>query len=298
MTVALARRLGLRLLGAALLTVAATAVAWLLLRLLRADLFPPGESVPAGLAEVLERIYLHGDFGRVGARELGDVVRERLPADLAILGGAMAVGLALGVAGGAWCATHPRSVLARALDTVAMVSISTPVYVVGLGALLLFGAGIASVAGFIPVQYVEFGEDPLRWLGSCIVPWLVLGLPLAGLLLRMMRGSLLDVLHEDYLRLARAKGLREHAVVRRHALPVALAPTLNLAGAAVPLLLLNLALVERVFSVPGIFADVRNVVGTADVPYVLALTTIAAALTTLASVAVDLALAWLDPRTR
>ena len=80
----------------------------------------------------------------------------------------------------------------------------TPVYVVALMVLLLFGAGLGMVgfAAHIPTTYVPFSESPLRWAGALLVPWLVLGLPLAGVSLRMMRASMSEVLDEDYLRTA------------------------------------------------------------------------------------------------
>ena len=83
--------------------------------------------------------------------------------------------------------------------------------------------GRASLA-HIPTTYVPFAESPLRWAGALLVPWLVLGLPLAGVSLRMMRASMSEVLDEDYLRTAKAKGLRPRTVVRRHAVPSAVAP--------------------------------------------------------------------------
>ena len=83
-----------------------------------------------------------------------------------------------------------------------------PVYVVALMVLLLFGAGLGMV-GFlahIPTAYVPFAESPLRWAGALLVPWIVLGLPLAGVSLRMMRASMTEVLDEDYLRTAHGEG--------------------------------------------------------------------------------------------
>jgi len=96
-----------------------------------------------------------------------------------------------------------------------------PVYVVGLLLLLTFGSGIAlvDIGVTIHTTYVPFGENPIRWLGAIVVPWIVLGLPVAGLCLRMMRGATVEVVHEEYIRAAAAKGLSERAVLRRHAPP-------------------------------------------------------------------------------
>jgi peptide/nickel transport system permease protein len=102
----------------------------------------------------------------------------------------------------------------------------------------------------------------------------------------------------QFVRTARAKGLRERAVLRRHVTPAAAAPAISLSGAAIPLMVTNLVLVENVFSVNGAFANLNRSVTGADMPLVLALTTLGAAFIVTANLLVDLALTWLDPRVR
>jgi peptide/nickel transport system permease protein len=173
------------------------------------------------------------------------------------------------------------------------------VYVVGLALLLLFGAGIAvSGVGVVPLRYVPFEESPLRWLGSLIVPWIVLGLPLAAVCERMMNSSMREVLHEEFLRTAFAKGLSRRAAIRRHAVPAAVAPVFTLAGVTVPVMVTNLVLVELTFSIPGVFQNVRNSMQDADFPVIQGTVVAAAFLVAVASMVVDVALAWLDPRMR
>jgi peptide/nickel transport system permease protein len=298
------RYLAIRILGVVWVTIAATATAWLIVHLLRPNLFPE-DSGPllADLWDYLVAAFLHFDFGEsqaVGGGDVADVIRTGLPADVALLAGGLLFGLAAGILGGLACARWPRSLLAQVLGVLAMLAFCAPVYVIGLGLLLLFGSKIATVhVGFeIPTYYVELREDPLGWLGAMLTPWIVLGLPLAGMCLRLMQGTMLDVAGEDYIRAARAKGLSEWSVLRHHQLPVALGPTATLAGTAMPFLLTNLVLVEQVYSVPGVFQDFTDSIGTANYALIFGMTAVGAALIATANLVFDVFLTWLDPRVR
>lgn len=231
---------------------------------------------------------------------MAELIREGLPADVALLGGGLAFGLLIGIGGGIACARRPRGWVSRAVQAVAMVGVCAPVYVVGLMALLFFGQdiGVVPFGAGIPLRYVEFGDSPSGWLGALIVPWIVLGLPLAGMCLRVMVGQMVDVGGEEYVRAARAKGLTEWAVLRRHVAPAALAPTAMLASASMPLLLTNVVLVEQVFSVPGVFRDLTRSIGTANTPLILGMTAVGALLIAVTTFLFDLVLTWLDPRVR
>jgi peptide/nickel transport system permease protein len=145
---------------------------------------------------------------------------------------------------------------------------------------------------------VPFGDSPARWLGSLIVPWIVLGLPLAAMCTRMMNSSMREVLHEEFIRTALSKGLRERTMLRRHAVPAAVAPVFSLAGVTVPTMVTNMVLVELTFSVPGVFLNVRASMDNADFPTMQGTVVAAAFLVAIASLLVDVALAWLDPRIR
>jgi peptide/nickel transport system permease protein len=296
------RRLGVRLAGVAGVVVLTTACAWLLFHVLRPELFR-GRGDTGSLPHYLERAFLHFDFGRSeqgGRRPVADLIREGLPADLSLLAGGLVVGLGLGVAGGVACARRPRGLASRSAQVLAMVAMCAPVYVVGLMGLLFFGEdiGVMPFGTGIPLRYVEFADSPAGWLGALIVPWIVLGLPLAGMCLRTMLGQMVEVGDEEYVRAARAKGLTEWALLRRHVAPAALAPTAMLASAATPLLLTNLVLVEQVFSIPGVFRDLTRSIGTANTPLILGMTAVGALLIAITTLLFDLFLMWLDPRVR
>jgi peptide/nickel transport system permease protein len=291
------RAVAVRILGALVVVVLSTAAIWLTLHVLRPEAFR-GD---AGLAHYLDRAFLHFDLGlsRTLRRPVADVVRESVPADLQLLLGGVIVGLVLGIAGGLYSAARPSSALTHALHVVAMIGVCAPVYVVGLLMLLLFGHGIARTVDLgIPLTYTGFGESPVKWLHSMVVPWLVVGFPIAGAALRMMRAQAIEVRGEDYLRTARAKGLSERAVFRRHVLRPSLAPVIAMVGATANATLLNMVLVERAFSVPGVFEHLTDASNNGDFPLLFALTIVGAVIVCASNVAADLMLMVIDPRIR
>jgi peptide/nickel transport system permease protein len=298
------KHVAVRLAGGVWVVVAATACAWLLFRLLRPELFADASgSLPQQFWHFLERAFLHFDFGRSlrgSQRPVSQIIREGVPADVSLLAGGLLVGFAGGVLGALVCARRPRGVSSRTLQAVALVGMCAPVYVVGLSALLVFGQEIGRVdfLQVIPLHYVPFGDSPTKWLGSLIVPWFVLGLPLAGMCLRVMLGELVEVGGEDYVRAARAKGLSEWTVRSRHIAPAALVPTAMLASASMPLLLTNLVLVERVFSISGVFRDFSLAIGAADITLILGATAVGAAYIAATTILFDVFVTWLDPRVR
>ena len=130
------------------------------------------------------------------------------------------------------------------------------------------------------------------------MPWIVLGLPLAAACERMMNSAMREVMHEEFVRTALAKGLSRRAMVRRHAVPAAVAPVFTLAGVTVPVMVTNMVLVELTFSIPGVFQEVRNSMQDADFPVIQGTVIAAAFFVALATLVVDVALAWLDPKVR
>ncbi len=294
------KHLAARLTGIVVVVVAATACAWIMFHVLRPQLFSGEED---SLPRYLERAFLHFDFGHSqqgSERPVADLIREGLPADVSLLAGGLLFGVVAGVGGGVLCARRPRGTMSQAVQAVAMVAFCAPVYVVGLTALLLFGADIGrlDLGVGIPLHYVNFAHSPTGWLGALIVPWIVVGLPLAGMCLRVMLGQMVEVEGEDYIRAARAKGLSERAVLRRHTAPVALGPTAMLASSAMPLLITNAVLVEQVFSIPGVFRDLTRSIGTSDTTLILGMTAVGAFLIAMTTLLFDLLLVWLDPRVR
>jgi peptide/nickel transport system permease protein len=297
-------RLAGRLAGVVGVVVGVTALTWLAMRVLRPAWFAGDpRPVPAQLAGYLSRDFLHFDLGRTfqpPQDRVSDVIRRGLPADLALLAGGTAFGVVGGTIAGTYCAARWHTPLARALEAAAAFFIFAPLYVLGVGLILLFGSDIAlvNVGVHIPRAYVPFGDSPARWAGSLVVPWILVGLPLAALVLRLTRTSVSAILGEDFVRTASAKGLDERTVLRRHVVRAAAAPVISTTGMTVNLTLANVVLVEAVFGIPGVFGRMRDAIGFGDFPMLMGITIVGAALIALGNLLADLALARLDPRVR
>jgi peptide/nickel transport system permease protein len=240
--------------------------------------------------------------GLYGGDDVGRMMRQRVVVDLQLVIGGVLVGLLLGLAGGRAAAVHPGSRRARASRLLTAVQLSCPPYWQGFMILVFFSAGsgylfqLPFVSG--QQQYVPFFEDPLTYLKAMWIPWLIIALPMAAFIARISDASLRDVLAEDYLRTARAKGLRERRVVDRHALPVAAAPIALMAGVNMATLLMNLALTESAFNIPGLYRLIKPALWSHDVPVIQAMMLEGVAIIVVANFLADAVQAALDPRVR
>jgi peptide/nickel transport system permease protein len=273
----------------------------------------PGEAYLPHLWHDVERALLHLDFGRAclwpGCPHIHDLWMRGLAGDLWLLAGGIAVGVSGGVGVGLWCARHSRALGARLVEQGAMVAYCAPVWVVGLGLVLLFNRDVGRwpVPYFFDVRpraFVSPLESPWSFLRSYVVPWLVLGAPLAAACLRATVALTLDELDADYVRTAYAKGLSRRRVMRHHVSPVALASVSQLVWASIPVFVTNAMLVEWVFDVPGFFVNLRRAIDKdpafpgLDIPMIQAITLWAAALIVALGIVADLVLARIDPRAR
>ena len=293
-----------RLLSVIAVVAAVTVITFLMLHLLRPEAWQGDpRSTIEQLADYVRGVFLHLDFGLSWERQrmpVSEHLRQGLPADISLLAGALVLGTIAGLAGGAVCATRPRTAAARVLEGLAAFFLCAPVYWVGLMLILTFGAGF----GLIPIPFFQtnvyepLSQDPVAWLRALIVPWLVLGAPLAALCLRMTRAAMTDVLDEDYLRTAAAKGLSGNAIARRHALPAAASPVFTLVGVNMATLVTNTVLVEHAFSIPGLFQGLTEAMEDGNFPLLQGMTIATAALVVVANLVIDVIHAWLDPRVR
>jgi peptide/nickel transport system permease protein len=297
-----------RVLVALAVVIGASAVTWLTFRLLLPEVVADERSIIVGLADFLWHL-VQLDLGRapgVGNQTVVDVLMESLPADLALLGGAMVIGVLLGIAGGAVCGLNPRGWPARVLDVVGVLALCAPVYWVGLVSILFFSAEIGKVPiPFLGGQgtYRPLSEDPISWLHGLVLPWLVLALPIAAACMRMLRLSVREVLDEDFTRTALGKGLPWRRVVRRHVIPVGTPPVLALAGTLSAVLVSNAVLIEQTFNIPGTLRLMVSAVGvtegdTLDVNVLQGVVIAGATVVVLCVLAAELLHAWLDPRVR
>ncbi len=293
-----------RLVAVLAVSVTVSALAFIALHALVPEAFPDAGPLPAETAQYLERAFLHFDLGESLGRPFGavsDLLLRGLPADVSLVAGGLVSGVALGVCAGAVCATRPGSRTAAVLHGAAVLALCSPVYFLGMAIVLVFTPGIGAPLPFwlvSPNEYVRPSEDVIQWLDAIFVPWLVTGAPLAGAALRTTEVNLKEVLRADYVRTAIAKGVHPVRVMVRHALPVALGPTLGLAAAWVPLLVGNAILIERVFGIPGMYELVPGALDRGNYPVVLGMVIVTTVLVVVIGGIVDLLHGLLDPRVR
>jgi ABC-type dipeptide/oligopeptide/nickel transport system permease component len=231
-----------------------------------------------------------------------EVVADGFLVDVYILVGAILLAAVVGVAAGTLQALRPSSPASRVVSVVTAFVLSSPVYWLGLAVLLLFAPGVGSIVQ-VPFLSTVGGyrppsDDPLRFLEGIWLPCLIVGAPLLAACTRMCASALRGVLHEDFVRTARAKGLRGSAVIRRHALPAAAGPVIALIGVNMNLILINLALIEVVFNIPGGFRYIERALVNRDVDLVQALVLESTFFIVVANFLADAAQGWLDPRVR
>jgi peptide/nickel transport system permease protein len=295
-----------RLLSVVVVVVGAAALVFSVFYAIRPERISDGTGYPHQLVHFLDRAFLHFDLGTSLDRQLSfqpvaPLLRQSLPADLSLVVGGLVVGAALGIALGAVAAQRRGTLMGRGLDVFAAFGMSAPVYWLGAMTVVLFHPEVGRFARLPiskPNTYEPLTHDPLAWLQSLWLPWLILGLPLAAITMRMMRATLAETLEEDFVRTARGKGLSPARVMRRHAVPAASAPVISLVGVTMGTLVTNAILLEYTFSIPGVFSLMRRAMDQADFPIIEGVAIAGALLVVLANLLADLVYAWLDPRVR
>jgi len=236
------------------------------------------------------------------AGEIADLLRKRVPIDIQLLLGSLLVGTLTGVVGGRICATRPRSAAARLLHVATAFQLSCPPYLLAFFVLTYFAhwSGMVLRLPFVSGQtdYVPLSQNPVRWLEAMWVPWLLCALPLAAFVLRLTDHTMREVLQEDYVRTARAKGLSTKRVTNRHALPVVTPGIAAMTGVNVSTLLINVAVIEYGFGIPGFFRTIHAASLRGDVPVLMALVIEGVLLITIANFLADAVQQMLDPRVR
>ena len=257
-----------------------------------------------GLDKPLAEQYLHflaglprADFGEslYFKHPVSQEVRRALPVTLELALLAVLVSTVIALPLGVLAAAGRNGPLDYAVRVLSVVCTSVPTF--WLGTLVL--TGLALWARWVPpLQYTPIWEDPRANLQQFLIPGLVLGVVATGTTLRMVRSQMLDVLGQDYIRTARAKGLGQARVLRRHALRNALVPVVSLLGNQLGVLLGGAAVTETIFNLPGLGRMLITAVDTRDYPSIQAAVLVIALLLVTLNLLVDLVYAWLDPRIR
>jgi peptide/nickel transport system permease protein len=278
-----------------------------------ASRFAGKSATPATLALLRHRLGLddplmvqYGHFlGRLFQGDLGysyatrapvtDMINGALPASVSVALGAAALWTVTGLVTGVISATRARTLLDRGITVMVLLGTSMPTFVIGFSLLYLLTVKLQVFpqSGFVPIE-----RNPVRWVEHLALPWITLAAGQSAIYTRLTRGSLLDVLGEDYIRTARAKGLRDRRVIYRHGLRAALTPIVTQFGIDVGSLLGGTLVTENIFGLQGVGQLTVQAMTNGDLPVIMAVVLLAAFFVVIANVVVDVAYAFLDPRVR
>jgi peptide/nickel transport system permease protein len=230
---------------------------------------------------------VQGDMGRsyLQKAEVSVLIAGRLPASLLLMVSAIVTELILGLTIGIVAALRRNKFEDQALMIFSFVSISAPQFVIGI--LLLY---------FFSIQFQWLPIGGYGTFAHLILPSLTLGLLGAGWYSRMMRSSMIDVLHQDFVRTARAKGIAQSQVIVRHVIPNAILPIIAMVGIDIGLFMSGIVVVESVFGWPGIGQLAWQAIQRIDIPVIMGVTIVSATAIVLGNLLADLIAPWIDPR--
>jgi len=230
---------------------------------------------------------LQGDMGRsyLQKTEVASLIASRLPATLLLMAGGIFCELLIGLTLGVIAAIFRGRPLDQALMVTSFVAVSAPQFVVGLLLLYIFA--------------VQLGWFPIGGYGTfahLVLPAVTLGIMGSGWYSRMMRSSMIEVLRQDYIRTARAKGLTRARILTRHALPNAILPIIAMIGIDIGIFMGGLVVVESVFGWPGIGQLAWQAIQRVDIPIIMGVTMVSATAIVLGNLLADVITPFVDPR--
>ncbi|MFD1941725.1 ABC transporter permease [Paradevosia shaoguanensis] len=228
------------------------------------------------------------------------LIQNRMPATISLCIGAVIMWLAMGIPIGIMSARYPGSLRDRLGQGFILIGISFPSFVLGMAALyfLYFLPRQAGITLFPPGGYKPFLPNPSLWAWHMLLPWFTLALTSAAIYARLTRGQMLEVLGEDYIRTARAKGLSERKVIYKHGLRAIFTPLTTQLGADIAALLGGALVTEQVFGLQGIGSLAVQSVQTQDRPVIIGVVMLAGFFIVIANLVVDFLYLLLDPRVR
>ncbi|MEV5533371.1 ABC transporter permease [Streptomyces prunicolor] len=222
------------------------------------------------------------------------VLTDRFPVTLGLALGAAILWLVFGVAAGVLSALKRGTIWDRGAMVIALAGVSLPIYFTGLLSLAIFAFGLK----WIDAQYVPLSQSVGGWFGGMILPWITLAFLYAAMYARITRATMLEILGEDYIRTARAKGLTEPVVIGKHAMRSTMTPILTMLGMDLGALIGGAILTESTFNLPGLGRAVLDAIRNQDLPIILGVTLITSLAVLLANLVVDILYAVIDPRVR
>jgi peptide/nickel transport system permease protein len=221
------------------------------------------------------------------------LIGQAVPVSLSLAFGASILWLFGGLLVGTVSGLRPGSIVDRIGMTLALGAVSIPIFFTGPILLLLF---VYQLKWLPNVTYAGITDDPVQWLKSMILPWIALALTFAALYARLTRANMMEVMSEDYIRTARAKGLPRRTVVVRHGLRSALTPIVTIFGIDLGTLIGSTVITEQVFNLRGLGHLTIQGLSQQDLPVIMGVTIIAAIALVVANLIVDIVYAVVDPR--
>ncbi|MFB0546701.1 MAG: ABC transporter permease, partial [Anaerolineae bacterium] len=248
----------------------------------------------------------HGDLGpslRQRGRSVNDIVGKSLPISVQLGFLSMALAILIGIPMGTLAALKQNTIIDYISTLVAIIGVSIPNLVLGPFLIWVFALKLdwfpVAVWGASPPLFLGFLPRPtLKFFQHAVLPTVTLGTALSASIARLTRASLLQVIREDYIRTARAKGLTERAVIVGHALKNGLIPVVTILGPLFAAILTGTFVVEQIFGIPGMGKHFVQSIGNRDYPLIVGVTLIYAVFLVMANLLVDITYAWLDPRIR
>ena len=242
-------------------------------------------------------IFRHGSLGEslVGRGAVEEKIIDRLPVTIELGVLAIVIGLLIALPVGIYSAIRQDTAADYLGRSIAIIGLATPNF--WLGVMVMIYPAIWW-GWSPPMEWVPFTEDPLGNLGVFIIPSLILGTAASAATMRMTRTMMLEVLRQDYIRTAWAKGLKERVVIMRHAIKNALIPVVSLIGLQLPILVGGSVIMENIFNLPGLGRLLLNALQTRDYPVVSGVNLVFATMVVGVNLMIDLIYPYLDPRVR
>jgi peptide/nickel transport system permease protein len=252
--------------------------------------------LPTQYVDTMKKVFTGDLISYQNQDNVTDRIKEGLPITFSLAIGAAVIWMAFALVFGYLSAVRAGGLTDRALTILALVGISMPVF--WLGAMFLYYLTF-KVQIFPTGGYVGLTDDPAQWFWHLLLPWTTLAVLFIGFYSRVLRSNMLDVMNEDYVRTARAKGLSERQVRVKHVFRNSLIPVITLFGLDFGAVIGGGAIItESIFSLNGVGQYAADSITTLDLPPIMAVTMFGAFFIVFFNTAVDIAYAWLDPRIR
>jgi peptide/nickel transport system permease protein len=240
---------------------------------------------------------VRGDLGRslFQNQSVASGIASRLPLTLSLALGGFVVSILIGLPAGILAGTRPGTSADRGATIGSSAGIAMPDFWLGIILVVLF----AVKAHLLPdIGYVSLATSPWQWFRHLLLPWFALGLGGGATLARQVRGELIDVMDQDYIRTARAMGVPERQVVGRLALKNALTPAMTILGIQFAYLLGGTVIIEQIFSIPGLGTFMLNAIDTKDLPIIQGVVLLTAVVFVVVNLVVDIGYGVLNPKVR